>query len=33
MLRVDDEQKEVRVVEIGACRSMHVERGPCLNLS
>jgi hypothetical protein len=34
MLRVDDKHKEVRVIKIGACRgiSMHVERGPCLNL-
>jgi hypothetical protein len=34
MLRVDDEQKKVRTVEIGVCRrtSMQVEWGPCLNL-
>jgi hypothetical protein len=24
MLRVDDEQKEVRAVEIGACRGIHL---------
>jgi hypothetical protein len=35
MMRVDDKQKEVRAVEIGARRgiNMHVEWGPCLNLS
>jgi hypothetical protein len=35
MLRVDDEWKEVHVVEIGACRgiNMHFEWGPWLNLS
>jgi hypothetical protein len=34
MLRVDDKHKEVRAVEIRACRgiNMHVERKPCLNL-
>jgi hypothetical protein len=24
MLRVDDEQKEVRAIEIGACRGIHM---------
>ncbi len=35
MLKVDDEHKEVQPIEIGACRGiiMHVEWGPCLNLS
>jgi hypothetical protein len=35
MLSVDNEKKEVQAIEIGACRgtSMHVEWGPCLNLS
>jgi len=35
MLKVDDKQKEVQVLEIKACRwiNMHVEQGPCLNLS
>jgi hypothetical protein len=35
MLRVDDKQKEVQAVEIKACKriSMHIDRGPCLNLS
>jgi hypothetical protein len=34
MLRIDDEKKEVRVVEKKACRgiSMHLEWGPLLNL-
>jgi hypothetical protein len=35
MLRIDDEYKEVRAVEIGACRGiiMHFEWGPWLDLS
>jgi hypothetical protein len=35
MLRINDEQKEVRTVEIRACRGiiMHFEWGPWLNLS
>jgi hypothetical protein len=35
MLRIDDENKEVRDVEKGACKriSMHFEWGPLLNLS
>jgi hypothetical protein len=31
MLRVDDEQKEVQAVEIGAHRGICMHGGPCLN--
>jgi hypothetical protein len=34
MLRIDDKQKQVRVIEIGACRGIikHFEWRPWLNL-